>query len=88
MIRVAMTKSELYPDHNKSLSLSNTTVVDIFPNLLSWRRSLCSNLGGIDPEKAYRATLNKPRRNFLSLSEPAYFSKEFNSRKVRVHLTK
>ena len=33
MIRVAMTKSELYPDHNKSLSLSNTTVVAIFPNL-------------------------------------------------------
>ena len=47
-------------DHNKCSSLSNTIVVAIFPNLcLSvWRRSfLCSNLGGIDPEKLYRATL-------------------------------
>ena len=45
------------PDHNKFSSLSNTTVVAIFPNLRLWRRSLCSNLGGIDPEKLYRATL-------------------------------
>ena len=29
----------------------------IFPNLCLWRRSLCSNLGGTDPEKLYRATL-------------------------------
>ena len=27
-----------------------------FPNACLWRRSLCSNLGGIDPEKLYRAT--------------------------------
>ena len=47
------------PDHNKSSSLSNTTVVAIFPKLCFWRRSLCSNLGGIDPEKLYRAILNK-----------------------------
>ena len=46
------------PDHNKFSSLSNTTVVTIFPKLCLWRRSLCSNLGGIDPEKLYRATLN------------------------------
>ena len=39
MITVAMTKSELYRDHNKSLSLSNTTLVAIFPNLCSWRHS-------------------------------------------------
>ena len=45
------------PDHNKYSSLSNTTVVAIFPKLCFWRRSLCSNLGGIDPEKLYRATL-------------------------------
>ena len=45
------------PNHNKSLSLSNATVVAMFPNLRLWRRSLCSNLGGIDPEKLYRATL-------------------------------
>ena len=44
------------PDHNKFSSLSNTTVVAIFPNLCLWRRSLCSKLGGIDPEKLYRAT--------------------------------
>ena len=36
------------PDHNNFSSLSNT----ILPNLC-----LCSNLGGIDPEKLYRATL-------------------------------
>ena len=46
------------PDHNKLSSLSNTTVVAIFPNLCLWRGSLCSNLGGIDPKKLYRATLN------------------------------
>ena len=45
------------PDHNKFSSSSNTTVVAIFPKLCSWRRSLCSNLEGIDPEKLYRATL-------------------------------
>ena len=45
------------PDQNKVSSLSNTTVVAIFPKLCFWRRSLCSNLGGIDPEKLYRATL-------------------------------
>ena len=28
-----------------------------FPNLCLWRRSLRSNLGGIDLEKLYRATL-------------------------------
>ena len=28
-----------------------------FPNICVWRRSLCSNLGGIDSEKLYRATL-------------------------------
>ena len=43
--------------HNKFSSLSNTTVVAIFPKLCLWRRSLCSNLGGIDPEKLYRSTL-------------------------------
>ena len=47
------------PDHNKFSSLSNTTVVSIFPNLCLRRRSLYSNLGGIDPEKPYRATLTQ-----------------------------
>ena len=46
------------PDHNKFSSLSNTIVVAFFPDLCLWRRSLCSNLGGIDPEKLYRATLS------------------------------
>ena len=46
------------PDHNKFSSLSNTTVVAIFPKLCLWRRSLCSNFGGIGPGKLYRATLS------------------------------
>ena len=46
------------PDHNKFSSLSNTTVVSIFPNLCLWQRSLHSNVGGIDLEKLYRATLS------------------------------
>ena len=46
-----------HPDHNKFSSLSNTTVMAIFPKRSLWRRSLCSNLGGICPEKLYRATL-------------------------------
>ena len=45
------------PDHKKNLSLSNTTVVAVFTNFCLRRRSLCSNLGGIDSEKLYRATL-------------------------------
>ena len=32
-------------------------MVAIFPKLCLWRRSLRLNLGGIDPEKLYRATL-------------------------------
>ena len=45
------------PNHNKFSSLSNTSVVAIFPKLCLWRRSLWSNLEGIGPEKLYRATL-------------------------------
>ena len=44
-------------NHNKFSSLSNTTVGAIFPKLCLWRHSLCSNLGGVGPEKLYRATL-------------------------------
>ena len=33
-------------------------MVSIFPNLCLWRRSLRSNLGGIDLKKLYRATLS------------------------------
>ena len=54
------------PDHNKFSSLSNTTVVAIFPKLFIWRRSLCSNLGGFGLEKLYRATLNKFKENAFS----------------------
>ena len=32
-------------------------MVAIFPKLCLWRRSLCSNLGGIGPGKLYRTTL-------------------------------
>ena len=46
----------------KFSSLSDTTLVALFPNLSLWRRSLCSNLGGIDPEKLYRATLTRSSR--------------------------
>ena len=37
-------------------SLSNATVVSIFPNLCFWRRTLCSNVKGIEPQKLYWAT--------------------------------
>ena len=47
------------PDHDIFSSSSNTTVVAMFPNVYLWRRSLCSNLVGIDPEKLYRATLSE-----------------------------
>ena len=33
-------------------------MVAIFPKLCLWQRRLCSDLGGIGPEKLYRATLN------------------------------
>ena len=57
------------PDHNKLSSLSNTTVVLIFPNLCLWRRSLRSNVGGIDPEKLYRATLMHHDRDTFDFSQ-------------------
>ena len=41
------------------LYLIQILIVVIFPNPCCWRRSLCSNLGGIDPEKPSGATLNK-----------------------------
>ena len=47
------------PDNNKVSSLSNTTVVLIFPNLCLWRLSLRSNVGGIHSKKLYRATFNR-----------------------------
>ena len=53
------------PDHNKFSSLSNTTVVAIFPNVCLWRRSLCSNLAGIDPEKLYWG-------NFICIVWPSF----------------
>ena len=40
-------------NHDKFSFLSNTTVAEIFPNVCLWQCSLCSNLGGIDPEKLY-----------------------------------
>ena len=51
------TPLSLQPDHSKFSSSSNTTVVLISPNLCLWRRSVRSNLGSIDLEKLYRATL-------------------------------
>ena len=58
VIFLAMTTPmPLQPRSRQFLSLSNTTVVAIFPKLRLLQRSLCSNLGGIDPEKLYRATL-------------------------------
>ena len=33
-------------------------MVVIFPKLCLWRRTLCSNVGDIGPEKLYRATLS------------------------------
>ena len=35
-------RSHCNPDHDKFSSLSNTTVVALFPNVCLWRRSLCS----------------------------------------------
>ena len=41
----------------------------IFPNLCLWRHCLCSNLGGIDPEKLYRATLTEMEKGRKSLRQ-------------------
>ena len=57
------------PDHNKVSSLSNTTVVLIFPNLCLWRRSLRSNVGGMHSKKLYRATL-KHKTVSLAVNQP------------------
>ena len=71
------------PDHNKLSSLSNTTVVAIFPNLCLWRGSLCSNLRGIDPKKLYRATLN----NFLNqIANMNQFNEQGSQHSLNVQL--
>ena len=71
------------PDHNKLSSLSNTTVVAIFPNLCLWRGSLCSNLRGIDPKKLYRATLN----NFLNqIANRKQFNEQGSQHSLNVQL--
>ena len=57
------------PDHNKFSSSSNTTVVAIFPKPCLRRRSLCSNLGGIGPEKLYRATLIKLKLAYFACEQ-------------------
>ena len=54
-----------YPDHKNFSSLSNTAMAVVFPNLCWQWGSLYSNLGGIDPEKPYWATLIN--RDCLSL---------------------
>ena len=41
-------------------------MVAIFPKLCLWRRSLCSNLGGIDPERRTKESISK---NFLQFAE-------------------
>ena len=58
------------PDHNKFSSYCNTTVVAIFPKLCLWRRSLCSNLGGISLEKQYRATLKSTSPQWIKNLNP------------------
>ena len=54
------------PVHNKFSSLSNTTVVAIFPNLCLLRRSLCLHLGVVDLEKLYRATLQRQSNGYFA----------------------
>ena len=49
------TPMSLQPWSQQMSSLSNTTVVAISTNVCLRRRSLCSNLAGIDREKLYRA---------------------------------
>ena len=54
-------------------------MVSIFPNPCLWRRSLCSNLGGIDLEKLYRATLNDADSvSIAQLSVACYFFRNFS----------
>jgi len=48
----------------------------IFPNLCLWRRSLRSNLGGIDLEKLYQATLKRQEKKGVDNLETG-FSKVF-----------
>ena len=64
----------------------------IFPKFCLWRRSLCSNLGGIGPENLYRATLSTlGARDFSSgsfrfvsslYSDPPVFSRDFAARSL------
>ena len=70
------------PDHNKFSSSSNTTVVAIFPKLCLWRRSLCSNLGGIDHEKLHRATLTESDKHTLTQNRAMNSLYYFNKRSL------
>ena len=65
---LSLLRCHFNPDHNKFASLYNTTVVAIFLKLCLWRRSLCSNLGGVGPEKLYRATLSNNNHRLSTYS--------------------
>ena len=47
----------------------------IFPNLCIWRRSLCSTLGGIDPEKLASSHLNTEELKFYILDSDGFYAK-------------
>ena len=59
VIAMLLPRCHCNPDHNKFSSLSNTTVVAIFPNLCLWRRSLFSNFGRYWPCKTVSNHLKK-----------------------------
>ena len=49
-------------DYNNFSYLSKTAAVVILPNLCLWWRSLCSNLGGVHPEKHHWVTIAAKHR--------------------------
>ena len=67
-------------DHSKFSSLSRTAVVLIFHNFVNGDVILCSNLGRIDPEKPYRATLKMKHALNVALQQPRdLFNRLFSS---------
>ena len=67
-------------------SLINTIVLTIFPNLCLWRRSLCSDLGDIDPEKTVSSHLTNLSFDAFSLKWLQISLGSFSKNRLEVYI--
>ena len=72
---------------NKFSSLPNTIVAAVFPNLYLWRRTLCSNLGGIDPQHGRLVTWLQTKNTLTSKKTAKVTSLQPESKSRKINQT-